>query len=145
MSAGTGIRHSEFNASASEAVHFLQIWIRPERAGLAPGYEQAALPAVNGVSRLDLIGGRRGSDQAGGKQTVTIHQDVALWRASLQPGESMSLPLASGRAAWVQVVHGRATVNGCAMAAGDGAAIEAELEVVMIGSEAAELLVFDLP
>ena len=139
MSAGTGIRHSEFNASTDEAVHFLQIWITPERPDLDPGYEQVTLPPVDGASQLDLIGG-----PAGGSQAVTIHQDVTLWRASLKPGETMRHPLAAGRAAWVQVVHGHARVNGCEMAAGDGLGMEGEPEVTMTGTDKAELLIFDL-
>ncbi len=139
MSAGTGIRHSEYNASADEPVHFLQIWITPERSGLPPGYEQVTLPAIDGTSRLDLIGG-----QTGGPNAVTIHRDVALWRAYVQPGETLQRPLAAGRAAWVQVVAGRARVNGQEVAAGDGLAIEDEAEVTITGTEAAELLVFDL-
>jgi redox-sensitive bicupin YhaK (pirin superfamily) len=139
MSAGTGIRHSEYNASESEPVHFLQIWITPERAGLPPGYEQVALPAANGASRLDLIGGR-----TGGAGAVTIHQDVAMWRACVQPGETLALPIAAGRAAWVQVVGGRARVNGHEVAAGDGLALAEEAEVTMTGIEPAELLIFDL-
>jgi redox-sensitive bicupin YhaK (pirin superfamily) len=138
MSAGTGIRHSEYNASQSEPVHFLQIWIAPERAGLAPGYEQVALPAVDGASRLDLIGG------PGGPEAVRIHQDVALWRARLQPGKTLALPIAGGRAAWAQMVAGRARINGHDAAVGDGVALVEEREVTMTGIEAAELLVFDL-
>ena len=139
MSAGTGIRHSEYNASQSEPVHFLQIWITPAGSGLAPGYEQVALPAVDGTSRLDRIGGH-----TGGAQAVTIHQDVEVWRASVQAGETLELPLAPGRAAWVQVVAGRASVDGCEAGAGDGLAVESEPQITMTGIDAAELLVFDL-
>ena len=141
MSAGTGIRHSEYNASPTEPVHFLQIWIVPERRGLPASYEQKSLPAPDGVSRLDLIGSRDGRDGS-----VTVHQDVAIHRALLRPGTDLELPIGTGRAAWVQMVAGRATINGTAMAAGDGLAITDETSVQMeaLDDDGAELLVFDL-
>ena len=141
MSAGTGIRHSEYNASQTEPVHFLQIWIVPERKGLPASYEQKSLPAPDGVSRLDLIGSPDGRDGS-----VTVHQDVAIHRALLPAGGAeLILPIGTGRAAWVQMVAGRATINGTAMAAGDGLAITDEPAVLMAtGDDDAELLVFDL-
>jgi quercetin 2,3-dioxygenase len=142
MSAGSGIRHAEHNASRTEPVHFLQIWIRPERNGLPPAYEQKRLPEPNGAARLDLIGSRDGRDGS-----VTIHQDVLLYRAHLPAGEGRTLVLAPSRRAWVQVVRGAARVNGADLAAGDGLAVRGETELALEGSggpEAAELLVFDL-
>ena len=142
MSAGTGIRHSEYNASQTEPVHFLQIWIVPERKGLPASYEQKSLPAPDGVSRLDLIGSPDGRDGS-----VTVHQDVAIHRALLPAGGAdLILPIGTGHAAWVQMVAGRATINGTAMAAGDGLAITDEPAVLMASGDddGAELLVFDL-
>lgn len=135
MSAGTGIRHSEMNASATNPVHFLQIWIVPETRGIAPGYEQVTLPDAAGLS---LIGSRDGRDG-----TVTIHQDVALYRAMPVGGAALDVPLASGRRAWVQAVRGEARVSGTRVSAGDGVAITDE-PIVKIAGDGAELLVFDL-
>ncbi|MGZ8351167.1 MAG: pirin family protein [Allosphingosinicella sp.] len=139
MSAGTGIRHSEYNASDTEPVHFLQIWITPERNGLSPSYEQKRLPASDGNSRLDLIGSR---DGRGG--SVTIHQDVDLYRGRIRAGDSLSLQIREGRAAWVQAVAGRATVNGSAISAGDGLALTREGEIRVTAEKGSELLIFDL-
>lgn len=139
MSAGTGIQHSEYNASAELPVHFLQIWILPERKGLAPGYEQRSFPAEELRGRLRLLGSRDGRDGA-----VTIHQDVAMYGARLDRGEGAQLPLAAGRIAWVQVARGSVTVNGKRLAAGDGAAIEQERAVSLGDAEDAEVLVFDM-
>lgn len=140
MSAGTGIQHSEMNASASEPVHFLQIWIKPGRRGVAPGYEQVAMAAVTQDAQLDLIAGPEGGDGA-----VMLHADARVYRASLKPGASLDVPLEAGRHAWVQVVRGDAAVNGKQIATGDGLAISDERSLTLTGgSEPAELLVFDL-
>ncbi|SFJ98114.1 pirin family protein [Methylocapsa palsarum] len=147
MSAGSGIRHSEFNASKTDPVHFLQIWIAPERAGIAPGYEQAALPPVSAPAQLDLI-----AAPSGGPGAVELHQDARIYRGSLEPGAAAELSVATGRHAWVQVVKGAAKVNGIAVAAGDGLAISGEPKLSFEGAklssenegEKAELLIFDL-
>ncbi len=140
MSAGTGIRHSEDNASDTEAVHFLQIWVRPQRLGLPPGYEQKSLPTAGATSRLDLIGA-----ESGGDSCVTIHQDVNLWRAVLAVGHpGLALPIVRGRYAWVQAVRGQAVVNGVGLNAGDGLKLSDEAEVTMHALTPAELLIFDL-
>ncbi len=140
MSAGTGIRHSEFNASQTAPVHFLQIWLLPDRTGIAPGYEQVTLPAVTqGDSRLDLIGG-----PAGGADAVTIHSDARLYRATLAPGGSLELPLATGRYGWVQAVAGDAMLDDLALAPGDGAGVSEAEAIRLRSAEGAELLVFDL-
>ncbi|MGI4880970.1 MAG: pirin family protein [Janthinobacterium lividum] len=138
MTAGTGIRHSEQNASATDPVHFLQIWVVPERRGLEPGYEQVALPAAGEGSGLDLIGSRDGRDGS-----VTIHQDVLLYRALPRAGVPVGHAIAPGRRLWVQVVRGEATVNGLGVAAGDGVALTDEAALAITGDDA-ELLVFDL-
>ena len=138
MSAGTGIRHSEFNQSKSDAVHFLQIWIIPERAGLPAGYEQRPLPATvrGGLTLIASPDGREGS--------VTIHQDAAIHAAQLTTGTTVEHPLASGRHAWLQVAKGAVTVNGEALREGDGAAISGERTVKIQADADAELLLFDL-
>jgi len=138
MSAGTGIRHSEFNGSKSDTVHLLQIWIMPERAGLAPGYEQRALPAgVRGG--LQVIASRDGRDGS-----VTIHQDAAIHAAELAAGATAEHALAAGRHAWLQVARGAVTANGQALRAGDGAAFSDERAVQLRADEDAEVLLFDL-
>ena len=141
MSAGTGIRHSEFNPSPTEPVHFLQIWVIPERDGIAPRYAQKVFPAGHKRGRLLLVGssdGREGS--------VVIHQDVELLASILAPGETVSRRLHPGRKAWLQVARGAIDVNGQRLAAGDGAAIEAESVLAITGKDDdSELLLFDLP
>lgn len=139
MSAGTGIRHSEFNASADQPVHLLQIWIAPEREGLPPSYEQKALPGPDGTARLDLIGAREADEGA-----VTIHQDTRLYRALLPAGKSLEMPLAEGRHAWVQVIKGKGQVNGAAVQAGDGVAASEQPKLTLSSDEDIEALVFDL-
>jgi redox-sensitive bicupin YhaK (pirin superfamily) len=141
MSAGTGVTHSEHNASASDPVHLLQIWILPAKNGTAPSYEQRAFPASEKSGKLRLVGAQDGRDGA-----VTIHQDVALYASLLAPGERVEHTLAPGRHAWVQVVGGRVTVNGQALGTGDGAAIsdEATVAVAVAGVDDSEILLFDL-
>src|SRR3954447_21276694 len=107
MSAGTGIRHSEFNPSPTEPVHLLQIWIMPERRGLPPEYEQKAFPEAERRGRWRLVASHDGRDGS-----VTVHQDVDLYATILGPGESAARPLRPGRYAWVQVARGAVTVNG---------------------------------
>jgi quercetin 2,3-dioxygenase len=139
MSAGTGVTHSEQNASGAEPVHFLQIWIRPEREGLRPGYEQRAFPAEGRRGRLRLIASREGGDGS-----VTVHQDVKVYDAHLAAGEEVSYRPAGGRHAWVQVVRGAAGVNGTPLRAGDGAAASGEDSLSIGADEDAEILLFDL-
>lgn len=139
MSAGTGVAHSEFNHSASESVHLLQIWILPERTGLAPSYEQRAFPASDRRDRLCLAGSRTG--RAG---SVTIHQDLDLYLSLLSSGATVEHALAAGRHAWLQVASGDVTANGESLASGDGAAISGETVVRLTADEAAEVLLFDL-
>jgi redox-sensitive bicupin YhaK (pirin superfamily) len=139
MSAGTGVSHSELNPSASEPVHFLQIWILPEREGLAPSYEQKHFPVEERAGRLRLVasrGGREGS--------VRVHQDVDLYASLLAAGESVTHTLRAGRHAWLQVARGRCALNGVALEAGDGAAVSEERSLGLVGVGDAELLLFDL-
>ena len=139
MSAGTGVQHSEMNPSKTEPVHFLQIWILPERNGLPPSYEQKPMPEVISAAQLDLIGSHDGRDGL-----VVIHQDVNLYRASLHDGATLELPLTLGRHAWLQVARGAATVNGTDISAGDGLAVSAETKLSLTGRPDAEVLIFDL-
>lgn len=139
MTAGTGIRHSEFNASDKEKVHFLQIWVLPERAGLAPGYEQKPFPLENRLNRLALLASREGREGS-----IHWNQDVDLHACVLEEGMAAELALRPGRAAWVQVASGSVEVNGVELQAGDGAALNEEEEVALRAKERAEVLVFDL-
>ena len=139
MSAGTGIRHSEFNPSPSEPVHFLQIWLLPERTGLRPGYEQQHFGDAEMRGRLRLIAARDGREGA-----VTIHQDVNLYATLLDTGQAVSHRVRDGRDAWVQVAAGGVTLNGQRLTAGDGALISGEPVLELVGTEPAEVLLFDL-
>ncbi len=140
MTAGTGIQHSEFNPSATEATKLLQIWIMPEKKNLAPSYEQITLPVAERQGRLRLVGSRDGRDGS-----VTIHQDVDLYATLLKPGEQASHALKPNRSAWIQVAAGAADVNGVRLGAGDGAAITKETALDVQSASGAELLLFDLP
>jgi redox-sensitive bicupin YhaK (pirin superfamily) len=139
MSAGTGVRHSEFNPSKTDPVRFLQIWIQPEKANLPPSYEQKTFTEADKRGRLRLVASRDGREGS-----VTVHQDVDLYATVLTPGDSVSLPLRPGRRAWVQAARGGAKVNGKPVTEGDGAAIEKEDRVELVATGPAELLVFDL-
>jgi redox-sensitive bicupin YhaK (pirin superfamily) len=139
MSAGTGIAHSEYNHSRDEPVHFLQIWIMPEQAGLAPGYEQRDFPAAERSGRLRLVAARDGRDGA-----LTVHQDVGLYSGLLAVEETVTHALAPGRHAWLQVARGAVSLNGQSLVAGDGAAASDEARLDIAASEDAEVLLFDL-
>jgi quercetin 2,3-dioxygenase len=140
MSAGTGIRHSEFNASQTELVHLLQIWILPEQKGIEPSYEQKTFPEAEKRGKLRLVGSREGRDGS-----ITIHQDVDFYAASLQAGEEVSHTLAPGRVAWLQVARGSVQLNDQMLAAGDGVAIAQESLITLKGSaNEAEVLLFDM-
>ncbi|HSQ69372.1 MAG TPA: pirin family protein [Steroidobacteraceae bacterium] len=139
MTAGTGVRHSEFNASQSELVHFLQIWILPERDGLEPGYEQRNFPDAEKRGRLRLVGSRDGRDGS-----VTIHQDVDLYAALLGDGQQIRYALAAGRKGWVQLARGSASLIDRQLNPGDGVAMEGPLEIGVVASSDAEILLFDM-
>lgn len=140
MSAGTGVRHSEFNASGTEPVHFLQIWIVPDRRGYAPRYGQRRFDDAEKRGRLRLLASETG--EAG---SIAIRQDVRLSSTILREGESVPLEIAEGRHLWVQVARGEAEVNGHRLEAGDGLAASDETVFTLRGAGAeAELLVFDL-
>ncbi len=140
MSAGTGVTHSEDNGSDVEPVHFLQIWILPDRAGHRPAYDQRPIPLGELHGRLRPVAT---PDGAGG--SLAIHQDARVLVTILEGGQAVRHALAPGRHAWVQVARGQASVNGIAVKAGDGIALSEELEVAIAApSGEAELLVFDL-
>ncbi|HET9216449.1 MAG TPA: pirin family protein, partial [Terriglobia bacterium] len=139
MSAGTGVRHSEFNPSATEEVHFLQIWILPEREGLKPGYEQKAFAEEEKRGKLRIIASPDGVDGS-----VTIHQDVRLYDAILNGGTTLQHQFASNRHGWLQVIKGTIAVNGMPMRTSDGVAISNETSINIQASENSELLLFDL-
>jgi len=140
MSAGTGVRHSEFNASERESVHFYQIWIEPAAQGIAPGYEQKTFPEADRRGRLRLV-----ASPDGASGSVTIHQDARVHVAALDAGQAVEHALAPGRHAWVQVARGAVTVNGQPLREGDGAAVSDERRLAIAATEPAELLLFDLP
>jgi redox-sensitive bicupin YhaK (pirin superfamily) len=139
MSAGTGIRHSEFNASKTEPVHFLQIWIVPERKGLAPGYEQKAFADAEKRGKLRLVGSRDGRDGS-----VTIHRDVDLYATLLSAGQAVTHRLSPGRGAWVQVARGSVILNGERLAEGDGVSVSTPGTLHLEGVDDAEALLFDM-
>ena len=142
MSAGTGIRHSEFNPSKTEAVHLYQIWILPEREGIKPNYEQKAIPAEEKQGKLRLVASPNGGN---GSNAVKLYQDAELYIAALDKADGVEHKLLDGRHAWVQVARGAVTVNGKELQAGDGAAISGEQGIQITGSAGqSEVLLFDL-
>ena len=141
MSAGTGIRHSEFNHSKTEPVHFLQIWVVPDREGIAPRYEQKTFADADKRGQLRLVGSSDGRDGS-----VVIHQDVKLFAAILRTGEQVTQALRTGRKGWLQVARGAVVMNGHDLDAGDGAAVEGEPTIIVTAkTDGAEILMFDLP
>jgi len=139
MSAGRGIRHSEYNASETEPVHFLQIWILPEARGLEPSYEEKHFAADERRGRLRLLASRDGRDGS-----LTVHQDVALYGGLLDLGDEVTHRLEPGRRAWLQVARGALALNGHSLEQGDGAAIRDGERLVLHATRPAELLLFDL-
>ena len=138
MSAGTGIRHSEFNHSRSTPVHLLQIWIMPERAGLAPGYQQLNFPRAAKLGKLLLVAANEDRPDL-----IRIHQDVKMYVTVLESAQRVQHELAAGRHAWVHVATGAVNVNGKALKAGDAAAVNGE-PIEITGAPGGEVLVFDL-
>ncbi len=139
MSAGTGVTHSEFNASETEPAHFLQIWILPERRGVAPSYQQQHFSEAERSGAFRLVGSRDGRDGS-----ISIGQDVDLHAIVLAPGASADFSLKPGRHGWLQVARGRLEVNGHKLESGDGAAFEQPQEISLLASEPSEALLFDL-
>jgi redox-sensitive bicupin YhaK (pirin superfamily) len=140
MSAGTGVTHSEYNASKTDPVHLLQIWILPDHTGLPPSYEQKSFTTESRQSRLKLIASRDGRDGS-----VTIHQDALIHAAIIDEDDTLEYRFAPGRRGYLQVATGNLVVDGHLLRAGDGARI-AQAERVSLGSpKRAEILLFDLP
>ena len=140
MSAGTGILHSEFNASEDEPVHFLQIWIVPERPGLPAAYEQKHFDEASRRGRLLRIAGRAPLEDG----ALPIHQDADLHVALLDAGQSVEHALEGGRHAWMQVARGSVELNGIPLGEGDGAAATGESRLTVRATKPAEILLFDL-
>ncbi|ADO11141.1 pirin family protein [Pantoea sp. Bo_2] len=137
MSAGTGVRHSEYNASESEPLHLYQIWIIPERTGIEPRYDQRRFPDVQGRQLVLSPDAREGS--------LKVYQDMTLSRWVLAAGEQDNVAIDAGRRIWIQVVKGDVTVNGNAVTTSDALAIWDESALTIEASSAAEVLLFDLP
>jgi len=140
MSAGRGVMHSEFNPSASDGVHFLQIWIEPAERGIAPSYEQATVAPEVKRGRLVLLAAPGGEGGA-----VTIHQNARIYAGTFDGAEAATHALAAGRRAYVHVARGAATVNGLPLGAGDAVKVEDESAVQIESGRVAEVLLFDLP
>jgi len=139
MSAGTGIRHSEYNASATDQVHMLQIWIMPNQRNVAPGYEQKVFPAAEKAGKLRVIAAPDGRDGA-----VTIHADTSLYVSVLRRNEKVIHTLAPNRHAWLQVTKGSVELNGKKLTQGDGASASDEPKLEIQATADAEVLLFDL-
>ncbi len=139
MTAGTGVTHSEYNHSADEVVHFLQIWILPERAGLEPSYEQKHFSEPERLNALCLIASRHGVDGS-----IRVHQDASLYSSILEMGRSVSHQPAPDRLLWLQLTRGAVTVLGQSLVQGDGAAISRDELVEIRAEQQSELLLFDL-
>ena len=139
MRAGRGVTHSEYNASKTEPVHFLQIWIVPDARGLDPAYGQKTFDAAQAASGWALLASKDGRDGS-----IRLHQDVDLFVARLRAGESRPYALAPGRNAWLQVTRGELRANGRALRAGDGATISGETAITLEAEGDAEALLFDL-
>ena len=139
MSAGTGVSHSEFNPSDSEAVHLLQIWIMPRARNLPSSYEQKAFSEDERRNRLRLVASSDGTDGS-----VTIQQDAKVYAAILDRDATIEHPVSDGRYSWIQMARGNITVNGNALNQGDGAAVSRESLLKIVAADEAELLLFDL-
>ena len=141
MSAGTGVRHSEFNSSETEALHLLQIWIIPDSDGFPPSYEQKDFPTAEKLNRLRLVASPDGADGS-----VTIHQDARVLASVLEEGKSVAYSPAQERKVWIQVARGSVLVNGKEMKQGDGARVEQEAALDISGASEtpAEILLFDM-
>jgi quercetin 2,3-dioxygenase len=139
MSAGTGVMHSEYNPSKTDLVHFLQIWILPEKRGLKPEYEQRMFSAQEKQGKLRLIVSRDGREGS-----VQIHQDVDLYAGVFDAGQQATYRLRPGSHAWLQVARGKVLLNDASLKEGDGAAIDAEALVELTGQENSDVLLFDL-
>ena len=140
MSAGCGIRHSEFNASRTDPVHFLQIWLLPARAGIDPGYEQRNFPESTRRGKLTIVASPDGADGS-----ITIHQDARMYDGVFATDEATTHKIPGGRRAYLHVARGSIEANGVSMGEGDGAAIENEDSLAIAARAQTEVILFDLP
>ena len=139
MSAGTGVMHSEFNASKTELVHFLQIWLLPDKRGIQPSYEQKRFADEEKAGKLRLVASPTATEGS-----LQIHTDARVYAGVFAAGQSAELPLAAGRHAWIHVARGEVKVNGELVKDGDGVALSSEASVRVEGTANGEVLVFDL-
>jgi redox-sensitive bicupin YhaK (pirin superfamily) len=139
MSAGTGVTHSEFNASPTELVHFLQIWILPDGRSYPPSYEQKHFTEADRQGRLRLVASKDGRDGS-----LTIHQDASLYASLLAPGESVTHQLAQGRSGWLHVARGKLKIGAEELVSGDAVAFEEPGQIQVSAEDASEILLFDL-
>ena len=139
MSAGTGIRHSEFNPSATKPVHLYQIWLTPREQGLQPGYEQKAFAESERLDQLRLV-----ASPDGAEGSLTIQQDACIFLATLSAENKITHTLAPGRHAWLQVLRGRVMLNGLSLETSDGASVSDEQLLAIVALEPAEVMLFDL-
>ncbi|GAB7563252.1 pirin family protein [Methylobacillus methanolivorans] len=140
MSAGTGIVHSEFNASDLTQAHLLQIWLLPEKNGITPGYEEKHFAAAQKQDRWRLIASRDGREDS-----LHIHQDVELYATVLTENQQLGYSVSPGRSVYLQVARGSIALNGLLLEAGDAAKVDAQQQIEITAGEEAELLLFDLP
>lgn len=139
MSAGTGVRHSEYNHSSEEEVHFLQIWLEPNQTGVEPSYDQQHFPLAERRGKLVLFVSPDGRDGS-----IETHQDAYMYGTILEAGDTLTHQLEQGRRAYIHLARGKASINGQQMSAGDGIAIADEQQLNFEGIESAEILLFDL-
>jgi redox-sensitive bicupin YhaK (pirin superfamily) len=139
MSAGSGIRHSEFNPSEAESVHLYQIWLLPNQRGVTPSYDQRTFNASERAEKLRLV-----ASPDGVEHSLAIHQDARIYLGNLSAGQTVRHAIAKGRAAWLQILRGNSSLNGIALAAGDGAAVTDEVNLEIQSQSDAEIMLFDL-
>ncbi len=140
MSAGTGVRHSEYNHSKNSPTHLLQIWILPEQNGISPGYGQKSFANEFATNQLILVASKSGQNGS-----ISIHQDVNMYACKSAVADEKNIDLGPTRKAWVQVIKGNVRLNGQSLLAGDGAALEDEAKLGLAWSAHSEFIVFDLP
>jgi redox-sensitive bicupin YhaK (pirin superfamily) len=139
MSAGTGVRHSEFNPSANEPVHLYQIWLLPRTRGTQPSYEQKAFAEAGRKGKLQLV-----ASPDGAAGSLTIGQDAKIYLSTLQTGESVRHEIPAGGHAWLQVLRGQVKANGTLLQTSDGVAVSNETQLTIVGEQPAEVMLFDL-
>lgn len=139
MAAGTGIEHSEFNPSQTEPVHLMQIWILPDRRGVAPSYEQRPFPSLSSEGMLTLLASGDGRDYS-----IRINQDADIYATTLRPSQGAQYTLRPGRGAWIQLLRGSARLDDQPLSAGDGASVTDQSAIALTADSRAELLLFDL-